>query len=38
VRYDFLIAGAPKAVLAEAHSVPRHSISLPPEHIRLLDL
>lgn len=37
VRYDFLIEGASKAVLAEAHTVAAKSISFPPEHIRLLD-
>lgn len=37
VRYDFLIDGASKAVLAEAHAVAAKSISFPPEHIRLLD-
>ncbi|KQR77075.1 ABC transporter ATP-binding protein [Burkholderia sp. Leaf177] len=37
VRYDFLIEGAPKPVLAEANSIAKASISFPPEHIRLLD-
>jgi putative spermidine/putrescine transport system ATP-binding protein len=37
VRYDFMIEGASKAVLAEARTVAADSISFPPEHIRLLD-
>jgi putative spermidine/putrescine transport system ATP-binding protein len=37
VRYDFLVADAPIPILAEAPEVAKTSITLPPEHLRLLD-
>jgi putative spermidine/putrescine transport system ATP-binding protein len=36
-RYDFQIAGAARPLLVESHSVAGHAVSIPPEHIRLLD-
>jgi putative spermidine/putrescine transport system ATP-binding protein len=37
IRYDFLPQGATTPWLAEAASLPGHSISVGPEHLRLLD-
>ena len=36
-RYDFQIADAPKSLLVESHNLAEHTVSIPPEHIRLLD-
>ena len=35
-RFDFLIPGAEKPVLAESRILPQHAIAVGPEHIRLL--
>lgn len=37
VRYDFQIPGAPRPLLAEAHTVPLGAVAIAPEHVRLLD-
>ena len=36
-RYDFEIAGAPRAFLAEGRQPARSAIAIAPQHIRLLD-
>ncbi|MFC5522224.1 ABC transporter ATP-binding protein [Polaromonas jejuensis] len=36
-RFDFHVPGADKPLLAESRELPRHAVSVAPEHIRLLD-